>query len=1623
MKKRFRMLSLLLSACMMLNLAPMTAFASEEQPVIEQPASQDESPELSAPVPEQTEASEEAPAEETNPDIEETENTEETETTENSEEKENPESPENPEDPENPSEKELNLDDIEEKDPKALEEEKLLVDKELLGADEKKYDYFNVDENGTLSLKVNKNELKENITLAMFEEAGTVKRINADVFAGTDIKSIEIPNTVEEFGEGAFEGCKQLTSVVFQEDSKFTAISKKMFSGCTSLRWAKNTHYFTIPASVTAIGEGAFEYCGSLYGIDFTYATNLQTIEDNAFRECKSLCELKNFNQTVVTTIGKRAFETTSIDDSVKFPATLSYIKTSAFSGCSDLGTLNFKNTALTDTGIEAGCFAGSGLLGIVLPASYKTIPEEIFADCNSLTEITIGADKAGEGVEKVCANAFKNCKNLKKIIIKNSVTEIEDDAFIGCNGVNEIYIEQYNDKTHLTSVKLTADSFPINSGMTVSSFNGTAEKWVGQHLDDGVKFVTLFKGNIVKTIVNDKNRLEATPNGKDGKEVKVGTKVTLKDTAFSGYYIVSLTHGPNKDFVDASKTFVVAPSDINSDGDVQAEAYFSTLTTDKFSFVDNVDDSKNTITKKSDTEYVTTYDTASQIKQLNIKVKPKNRKAEFSNPWLWTFTSSDKNIATVDGNGKVKLLKKTPFNKDVTITAKLKAHESTCIKLHIYVDNETAFSNIEGIDFDFNNHADDFETGDDATAGMPYVQIDREWAKSGISNGLTRDFNAIVKAVDANGKPLEANFKWTSGDTKLVKVKSTTTDCNENTIKICGIGETTVTATSTTDTSKSISFIVRVIDKTPYVADSTITINSKATEVDTNYNINKGVEFTLVKAYGGAIASKHIGVYKKNGNKYEYLDKAFVVERESDESDAIQKMLIAVPQNSAYYSKNASYTNLYLRLRVDGSDYYTALPKVTVVNKKPSPSIAKVTGKINTFYTGDAEEQTGVEVKIKTPVGFSFDTGYTPVLKAAASDKESNFTDNFEVVPSANGDYSTITIKQKPSGALVTNEKNKVVNSGIIRFKYKGYDPCELKVTVPVGRTAPALALDKTTVATHKFAGSQLYKVSLINKKNKEVVQLDDSFTNVEYTSQSSSFFYDLKPTLDKADNAIDISLDDAPSSSAKAYITIENTDWTEDMTFPLTVKVSSTKPQVVLGERGQINLNVATSNTNYIPFEVKSDFVDPSTIMFGPAGNDNKLEPVGKGKAKENADKISVKYVDGKIVANLINPADKPANGTYTFNGTYSVEYTGSTVERYSAPVTVKVKVYNTKPSLKLKTTKATLNDYLYGVTNDGQAAEIATVPYTVINTAAGAADVINNNFTVTNITNRKAPYVDNRIDVSLADGEMKIFLNGRLGKTQKYRVSGLEIDGIESNDFEFTVNSIDKEPVVTLKADNKKINVLDPTTKVSYTMSVKNFNGKLDANKFALTMQDKTEKNSKGWNRDTDTFHFVIADQKDNTFKLIANPKYEGQLQSRNYTLVGHYTFGTNANGKACKSKDVQIKTKPIQTLPKVTVEKKTPTVYIGNKNKTDCLKLSPVKGSGATVNRIEISSKTPANVKKAFDTPVYKDGELIIKIKNGALLKKNTTYTLTYNIKWDGQLNDTNGTEFTVKVTVK
>ena len=227
----------------------------------------------------------------------------------------------------------------------------------------------------------------------------------------------------------------------------------------------KSITEFTIPMSITAIGQSAFSSCSGLSTIDIPMS---------------------------VTSIGSSAFSGCTELSAIDIPASVTSIGSSAFSGCTGLMTINLQhcNAALSD-GIFSGCsntvtillsgatvnvsgssrwgvcgnhaiytlnngtlsVYGEGPMSNYSLSSYTTGDKydgytTVYYPNTPWRSLTVNCLEVHAGITSVGAHALHDKTGLTSVSLPNSLTIISDSAFEGCTALPSIVIP-----AHVTAI------------------------------------------------------------------------------------------------------------------------------------------------------------------------------------------------------------------------------------------------------------------------------------------------------------------------------------------------------------------------------------------------------------------------------------------------------------------------------------------------------------------------------------------------------------------------------------------------------------------------------------------------------------------------------------------------------------------------------------------------------------------------------------------------------------------------------------------------------------------------------------------------------------------------------------------------------------------------------------------------------------------------------------------------------------------------------------------------------------------------------------------------------------------------------------------------------------------
>jgi hypothetical protein len=255
-------------------------------------------------------------------------------------------------------------------------------------------------------------------------------------------ETITLPAGVTAIGDGAFSGCANLTAISVEEgDPRFASTGGVLFDKIEKrlLRYPakKEGIQYTIPAEVTAIGGGAFADCTNLEVI--TLPTGLTAIGDEAFYGCKNLKDIivDEKNPRFVITDGV-------LFDKIEHRLLWYPVKR------------NYNYYTIPDgiTAIGSGVFAFCEILTVLtIPASLTSIGDRAFHGCRNLNKITVKEGNprfvVTDGVlfDKIEHRLLRYpvWKHATHYTIPADVTSIGDSAFFGCEYLSGIIVDEKN--------------------------------------------------------------------------------------------------------------------------------------------------------------------------------------------------------------------------------------------------------------------------------------------------------------------------------------------------------------------------------------------------------------------------------------------------------------------------------------------------------------------------------------------------------------------------------------------------------------------------------------------------------------------------------------------------------------------------------------------------------------------------------------------------------------------------------------------------------------------------------------------------------------------------------------------------------------------------------------------------------------------------------------------------------------------------------------------------------------------------------------------------------------------------------------------------------------------------
>jgi len=295
----------------------------------------------------------------------------------------------------------------------------------------------------------------QNTSTTSFTIPSTVTTIDSYYFANSAITSISIPSSVKAINDHAFAGMSNLTSIDFSHATALTTIGDNAFENDTALTEV------TLPANLTNVGDNLFDNDTALTSI--SYATGTKAL--------KGRWILQNTGVTsftipdTVTLIDSYYFASSKLT-SIALPDQIVNINDRAFAGMSKLTSVDFSNaTALTTIGDNL-FEKDTALTTAVLPANLTSVGDDLFSSCAALTSVSYAT-----GVKLLYGCRILQSTGVTTFTIPSTVTNIGANYFEGAN-ISSLTLPS-------SVINIGSNAFANNSSLTTLNYNGTKAEWL----------------------------------------------------------------------------------------------------------------------------------------------------------------------------------------------------------------------------------------------------------------------------------------------------------------------------------------------------------------------------------------------------------------------------------------------------------------------------------------------------------------------------------------------------------------------------------------------------------------------------------------------------------------------------------------------------------------------------------------------------------------------------------------------------------------------------------------------------------------------------------------------------------------------------------------------------------------------------------------------------------------------------------------------------------------------------------------------------------------------------------------------------------------------------------------
>lgn len=1479
-----------------------------------------------------------------------------------------------------------------------------------------------------------------NVELKQPEEGEKYTSIAASVFGGNQkITYVKLPAGLESVGAEAFKGCTALKGVYLP--ASVNIIENSAFENCTAMT------QISVPKAVTTIGNAAFKGDAKLYLVymkDVDYC-ELRSIGMEAFSGCSVLSQFCSHSDFL-------------------FPTKLETIGDEAFRNCKAISKVDFSaNKNLTAIGkyTFAGC---TGLTDLMPGKTLSEIPEGAFAGCIALAYINFvnGKNLA------IGRTAFQGCYNLKQLVLPQSINKICQYAFQGCTGLKQMQIDCYN-------IVIEAGAFDGLSGLVIVAEKDSAG--YNYALENGFKVPG--EDAFYQYTVEDVNGILIDGGVFPGGKIWVGAGTQTKEdenvntlNGKQGVKSGELCYIYYEQTEAQKKTFTFITESLRCNGKAMQKKdgkyYFEmpvggAVITAEFraNTPDNIKGRQVTVEFSNGTPLQNGATDDKGYLGVELKVGQTSRMFlldEDENPIpvtkLTNVKSYNERIVKIDKKGVITAVGTEGKDKASTqISVEVKGGDGKPITISRTVSVKMAEAKSIIL------KASDYSTLvklEEAANGIQIAAI-----KKKVVEDVGQKFKLKANVYD-DEEEISRELTWTTSNAKVAVLKSNTTttesSVNEISVPVGCEGEATITVTAKnpadSEKEKIIQkFVVRVYEESFRLTESKITVNPRMEE---------GAAIDLISAYGIGLDNAKITLHEEKNNQSTPFMASYDSLGSSDTCKRFRIKPISETINNGTYKVRVSVN--------DASNEADWMPlTITVKSSAPNPTVKFNTNKakFNLFYKNGGTDADGNQVSVITEITKLGDVKVKKAVLEPSSQKEDDrlFTENFVIDDdNTNLTEGKVAIKRN-AGAFKYTLKNKAVVSGYLVLYFEGYDDSaakKVKVTMPTCTTAPSWAL-RTTKGTYRSgAVAQILNLELFDKKSKtkEPVSLDTGYT------------VDSEPTGEVAlycagiENGVIQVIFKPDKGSIK--LALSNEAWDLDqkgkkrtLNYTYNVSVSTAKPTVKTDQSSvSLNLNYPEKTAQFTLVSNMGDMTIADAQTFTPV--------VTKANA-EQIKNLRVTYGSGVGTVGI-------ANGQTVKPGTYKFECFPNADETDLKKVTLTVKVVNSKPGVKFGKGSLQLNKIVYdnnnktnGISansredasvNGAQQAvvyqetsertfKVTGMPegYTLAPVGSTADDTkivcttrnreVAVNAFIFEVVEDPTHEEDNVLKVSLkdptlAEGTYNFTMTPRYVKTSATTVSAqtvnFQVKVIREQDIYMTASARGRINLVNREGEaNDKNGIL-------YTPTLKNLVGEIEAVK--IYDADRMQEESRYFDislikEGKDAGKFYVTPKKIQVTKADGSTEYtyvelenNKQYQVCIWAKVKGYA-GNNDSLGGVFSKTVRIKT--AQVLPKVTLSRTSMDVYLSTKNYNADFVVKPKEGFVGTIEEIYFDEKDElANDSFELIRTPQADGSMkvTVHLKEAVGFANGTTNNVKFYVKYKGQGTNTSekATGFTMKIKV-